>query len=421
MRSVITLALKDLRLLTRNRLGLFWMVVFPLLLALFFGSLFGSPNPQSRALTLAVVDEDGSDASRAYVARLSMSEALRVEALPRDVAREQVRKGERTAYLVLPPGFGQAAHLFTGQPATLQVGIDPSRRAEAGYLQGILLEALYTGLQEDFADPRRSHDRIREAEQGIARARDLRPEQKDLFRRFFSELDGFLGAIDRQALPSGAGWQPAKVEAVPVTPEETGPRSAFEITFPSSVLWGILGCVQTFVISVVSERAGGTFLRLRLAPLSWGQILAGKGLACFLACAGVAALLLTLGRLVFGVRLVNLPGLLLAIACTAACFVGMMMLLCTLGKTVEGVAGSAWGILMPLAMLGGGMIPLIAMPGWMLTLSHISPVKWGILALEGAIWRGFGLAEMLLPCMILVGVGAVCFAAGVAVLSRGEA
>ena len=64
------------------------------------------------------------------------------------------------------------------------------------------------------------------------------------------------------------------------------------------------------------------------------------------------------------------------------------------------------------------MIPLAFMPGFMRTLSHLSPVKWSILALEGAIWRGFSLAEMLLPCAVLVAVGGVCASVGIWALSR---
>jgi hypothetical protein len=41
-----------------------------------------------------------------------------------------------------------------------------------------------------------------------------------------------------------------------------------------------------------------------------------------------------------------------------------------------------------------------------------------ILAVEGAMWRGFTLADMMLPCVILVGTGVVCFSAGVALISR---
>ena len=88
------------------------------------------------------------------------------------------------------------------------------------------------------------------------------------------------------------------------------------------------------------------------------------------------------------------------------------MLTSTLGKTEQAAAGAGWAVMMPLTMLGGGMVPLFFMPGWMVTVSSLSPVKWAILAMEGAIWRGFSLREMLLPCGILVVVGVVCFAIG---------
>jgi hypothetical protein len=88
-----------------------------------------------------------------------------------------------------------------------------------------------------------------------------------------------------------------------------------------------------------------------------------------------------------------------------------------LGRTETAVAGAGWGLFIIMAMLGGGMVPLIAMPGWMRQLSSASPVKWAILSLEGAIWRDFTLMEMMLPAGILVGVGVVTFAAGVRIFS----
>ena len=52
------------------------------------------------------------------------------------------------------------------------------------------------------------------------------------------------------------------------------------------------------------------------------------------------------------------------------------------------------------------------MPAWMQSLSVISPVRWMMLAYEGAIWRGFSIAEMAVPCAILVTIGVVAFALG---------
>jgi ABC-2 type transport system permease protein len=97
---------------------------------------------------------------------------------------------------------------------------------------------------------------------------------------------------------------------------------------------------------------------------------------------------------------------------SAIAFVGIMMLVSVLGKTEQSAAGAGWAVMMPIAMLGGGMIPLFLMPPWMVVAGNFSPAKWSVLALEGAIWRGFSFQDMLLPCGILILVGAVCFAIG---------
>jgi ABC-2 type transport system permease protein len=58
------------------------------------------------------------------------------------------------------------------------------------------------------------------------------------------------------------------------------------------------------------------------------------------------------------------------------------------------------------------MVPLFAMPSWMQAAGTVSPVKWSILALEGAIWRGFTPAELAVPCAVLLAVGAAGFLLG---------
>jgi ABC-2 type transport system permease protein len=418
MHTVVTLALKDLRLLARDRMGLFWILIYPLMFALFFGAIFSGGSRGAAALPVAVVDEDDSAGSKAFLGQLKKSDALQVEPLPLLAAREGVRQGKLVAYVVLPKGFGEAANFFGPNAPDLEVGIDPSRRAELGYLQGMLTEAFFAGFQERFADPKQFQQQLQKGLQEIERATNLGPKQRQDLKEFLGGLEGLMGKIEPGVFREGSPWRPLALHTVEVTSNENQPRSSFEITFPASILWGILGCVMTFAISIVSERVAGTFLRLRVAPVSWSQVLAGKGLACFLACGLVAAMLLLLARMIFGIRLENPVGLVLGIVCTAGCFSGIMMLVSTLGKTQSAVAGAGWGSLMPLVMLGGGMIPLIAMPSWMRTASSFSPVKWGILALEGAIWRGYTLSEMLLPCGILIAVGAGCFALGVVLLAR---
>ena len=110
MGRIVTLALKDLRLLSRNWFALFWIFAFPLGLAMLIGSVFGGPGERA-ALKVAVIDDDQTDGSRAFLARLEKSDALQVLNLSREQAQEAVRKGSAVAFVVVPKGFG-AANLF---------------------------------------------------------------------------------------------------------------------------------------------------------------------------------------------------------------------------------------------------------------------------------------------------------------------
>ena len=424
MSGILTLALKDLKQLARNRMGTFWIFVFPVIMALFFGAMFGgSRSGEARRLSVAVVDEDGTEASRAFVRRLSQSEALGVEAMDRVHAHESVRLGKRFAYVLVPAGFGESVPMLGGGRGTsVKLGIDPSHQAEAGYLQGILIQASFEGIRDRLKDPRRMRPIVSDSLAEIERSpAGLPAEQRQVLSKFLKGLDSFLGEVDPRVFQEGSpGFEPLKIETLEVAQKRSGPRSAYEVSFPQSILWALIACSTSFALALVRERTQGTFLRLRAAPLGRGQILAGKGLACFLAAMVVILFLLLLGKVVCGVRLER-PGMLaLAIPCSALCFVGIMIFVSVMGKTDQEVSGAGWGILLIFSMLGGGMVPLFVMPGWMRTLGSVSPVKWSILALEGAIWRDFTFTEMVLPCAILLGFGALFAALGLLRFARME-
>jgi len=250
-------------------------------------------------------------------------------------------------------------------------------------------------------------------------------KRRDEVATFLGQLKTFTdGSADRAGPTTGAaggqGWKPLEIERREVRNEKVGPRSAFDFTFPQGILWGVIGSALGFALSLVTERTRGTLLRLETSPLSRLDVLLGKALACFLAIAAVEALLLGIGAAFFGIRPTSWAMLAAAAVAVATCFVGIMMTVAVLGKTEQSAGGLGWAIMMPLAMFGGGMIPLFVMPAWMQTVSNASPVKWGILALEGATWRGFSAAEMAVPLAVLVLVGLAGLGLGVRLFRGGE-
>jgi len=66
MRNVIALAGKDLKLLLRDKPGFFFTFFFPVLYASFFGFIMGGMG-DSPSIKVAVVDEDDTPGSRAFV------------------------------------------------------------------------------------------------------------------------------------------------------------------------------------------------------------------------------------------------------------------------------------------------------------------------------------------------------------------
>ncbi len=442
MGRIWTIAIKDLRLLARDKGGLFFALVFPFLMAIFFGTVFssgGGGGGGGSRIPVALVDEDNSARSREFAQTLMGATELTITTdqadgagarapLSRAAAEDLVRRGAQTAYLVIPKGYGdENVSLFMGSQPEFELGIDPSRGAASAMLEGILTKYAFEGLSKTFQEPDRMRAEMARNLKLVEKDSAVDPMRRALLQGMFGSIDNLMADVETRgdgAEETGAagfnGFNPAPIKKIEVAPREQKKRNAYAWTFPQGLMWGVAGCAATFGISLVSERSKGTLVRLRTAPLSWTQVLAGKGLACLLAILFVGTLLLLTARLAFGVVPSSVPLVALGLVATALCFVGIMMLLSVLGRTEASAAGIGWALILVMMMTGGAAIPVEVMPDWMRQAAGISPVKWGILAIEGGLWRGYSLREMLAPCAILLSVGVVSAVVGVVVFRRLE-
>lgn len=430
---MLAIAINDLRLLFRDKAAAFFTFAFPLLFAIFFSFVFkGGGGGGGGKMSVAVLDEDATEPSARLVADLKADEALETTTVTsRQAGTDLVRKSNATALIIVPKGFAEGANgMFTGGKMPLEAVVDPSRTAEAGLLTGKLNELAFRQMSTMFTDNRRMKDMLDKARGQVKTFAPDGSPRSDAFLKFFEGADGLsaqLEAIQKEdaAKPSkdpaskGPGFNPVdvkitqlQVESTDDTAKKDSPRQSTDFSFPQGIAWGLMGCVIGFAASLTSERRRGTLIRLTTAPISKAQILGGKALACFFACLAVQVMLIGVA-IAMGSHVWSWPTLLVAILSAAIGFVGMSMLLASLAGSDEGAGGMARAVPMILAMIGGGTIPLFAMPPFVKTISNISPFKWAIYAVEGGMWRGLSPVEMLLPCGILVGLGIVCFAIGV--------
>ena len=466
MRQVLAIAQKDLRLLLRDKGEVFFTFVFPVILAVFFGFVFGGNSGNSR-IELALVVESDARIAQGLAADLAADGAFEViRRDTREAAIEDVRAGRVTAVVVLPASMQDGLDgLFAGGGIPIEAIVDPSRRAEAGLIQGKLNELAFRQFPRLMSDADGMKRVFARARASLAQAEGMSASQRlaasgmiaagEMFTQSFAQdatatdptkatLQAPAGtstegsteeateestgtpaaatsdaSIASSSAPAATrGWSPIAVRIEELPQRRQRPRSSFDVTFPQGLVWGLAGCIGAFASALVVERARGTLDRLRLAPIARWQLLGGKGLACFTVAMLVQLLLVGVAVVGFGSTVAQPLMLLVAFAASAVCFSGLAMLLAALCRTEAEANGAGRGAILILAMVGGGTIPLFFMPPFLRTISYGSPFRWAVTAIEGPFWRDLAVADQIVPITVLLGLGIGGFLIGARAAGR---
>jgi ABC-2 type transport system permease protein len=328
-------------------------------------------------------------------------------------AEERVRLGKLAASIVIPPGFGEGVQgAVFGEPAGVEVVMDPSRAAESGMLRGVLAGAGFRVMAGVFERPEMVGDQIERVRASVRADETMPPVERLLMGTLLDSADRLFGsgAVEGAAdAGSGAGGGVGTDGLAGFTPVEVSVRmpasrggeartleSAFELTYPQAAAWALVGCVTGFGLSLVGERSSGTLKRLAVAPVRRDAVVFGKALACFVAALAVLAAQRALFALpFFGVRGGEPWAEAVSLVVIAFAFVGVMMALATVATSAGGAEGSVRAVLLILALLGGAGVPLMFFTGWLRWVTMASPFRWAITALEGATWRGWSVEELV--------------------------
>src|SRR5262245_38143027 len=174
MRELAAVVAKDLRLLVRDRAGLVFLAIAPVVVitvaGLSLANLYGADPTGQTAYELPVVNEDGGPLAEELVARLEAEPGLRVTRVAtRDEARALVAERKRAgAALVIPSGTEQTLH--AGRPASLQLYTDAVRYLERLNVR-LELGRLVDAVGAEQAAALESEAQRREAALGAERAR----------------------------------------------------------------------------------------------------------------------------------------------------------------------------------------------------------------------------------------------------------
>ena len=171
---------------------------------------------------------------------------------------------------------------------------------------------------------------------------------------------------------------------------------------------------QYGTLALLGERRDGTLSRLLAAPIPPAAIILGGSLAGMVL--GVVAMSTMVVATTLLVHASWGPPALVAVLILAAVFAvtGISTLISTLARTLEQASGLSAIVALSLAAIGGVFIPLSQAPELLGRIAMITPHAWFLRAIDTLAGPDPALAEILPSVAVLVAMGVVTGAIGLA-------
>lgn len=422
MQALLALVRAEIRLHFSNRRAVLMSIVAPILIAAFFGSLFGGSSKMA-GIPIGVVDLDASPLSQRVVAALQAEPSLKTTVTTEADAVAQVRAGKLRAVAILPAGLGRqaGAALFGGSAKPeIQLHYDPSQTSALAVVRGMLAQT----LMQEVSRSTFSADSpvLGQMKAQVEQSRDLAPDRRDELVRMF---DSIQAVQQREAAASAAAPGASAVAgsagglSLPYTTREieavqAGANAApvaynsYAHSFAGMGVQFILMSGVDLAVGLLLMRRLGLWKRLRAAPLSRAQLLGSRIVAGAVIALIVFAVIYAVAIAAFGVRVLGSPaGFALVLVSFSLLTASFGLLVAALGRTPEATRGLAILATLLMVMLGGAWVPSFLFPEWLQTASLAVPTRWAVDALDAMTWRGQPFEAALLPSGVLLAFSAV--------------
>jgi ABC-2 type transport system permease protein len=364
--AIRALVRNDLRIFLTDRRAMIIGVLVPILIAAFFGYVFGGNGgaQEMGKIPVAVVDEDQSSVSRGISADLAAESSLAVRSLTRAQAEEQVRAGKVQVAIILPKDFASSATHALISSATkpqLELLIDPSQSMSGRVVEGVFAQY---GMRE-------------------------------------ITKEAFSGGSSIPGLQQGLRL-PFQVVTTKVTSAENVPYNGYAHSFAGMTIQFILFTGIDAGVLLLLTRDRGIWQRLRSAPLSKSHFLLAKTIATMLTGLFQSSVVYIVAIVIFRVRIdgsfIGFAALAVAFCILNATF-GLM--LASIGRSAPATRGIAMMAILLLVMIGGAWVPSFVFPKWLQQASLAAPTRWAVDGLDGVTWRGLGFNAAILPVIVL--------------------
>lgn len=391
MRKILAIVGKDLRLRFTSPSEWLFFLILPVLFTVVLAG--GTGETGDARIRLVIADRAGSPLAEQLIAELAESDAVRPDVLPLERAEDEYRTRRVSSLLVIPPEF-DLEHVEQGT-VDLELRQQPNNINALAAAQAVQAVIWRIGSAVGIANS------------GVAEAERLRPFASGVERQAYFEEALAAAQAEMAAAPDRL----AVVEGATADEVEYDPRANSSagqlITWVFIPLMGIAGMFAY-------ERQTGTLRRLLVSPASRSTYLLGTIIGQVATALVQMLLLVIFGIVVMRLSWGHSPGalaLILLASALAAAALGTM--LGAFVKSEGQASGLAWMLGMVMALVGGCWYPAELFPGFVRTAAQVLPTSWAMEGMLNIVLRGQGMAGVLLPAGVLLGMAALFFAVGV--------
>ncbi len=411
MRKLFLIALKDLKLVFRDKAALTLMLLAPLALTIGMGAVTGRFSGGSSTglsdIPVIIINQDGGALGDAMVEMFQSADLneLISPSLSDDPAdaRVKVDADEAAAAILIPAGFTNSVIPAEGAASSAEViQIDlysnPTRPNSVGVIKTIL-EQFLSQVEVGRIGGQVAVSQM--LQNGI-----ITPDQAEAVGRSVGES---------QATASGRN---SSISVRQVT--ASGEDVEFDVLAffaPGMALMFLMFTVTYGGRSLLVEQAAGTLPRLLVSPTGNAQILGGKVFGIFLT-GTVQLLILIFGTtLFFQLNWGDTGAVILLVLASVLGATGWGVLLTSLLKTPGQASAIGSAVMLIFGVLGGSFTNTNMLPNWVQWVKTITPNFWGM---EGftTLAMGGNLSNILTPITWLLGMAAVLFTVGVIIFSQ---
>jgi ABC-2 type transport system permease protein len=399
MTAFLALVRKDLILFLSDRRALLVNLALPILIATFFGYLFGGSGPaKSGTIDVALVQQDSSEVGAKIAAALKADSSLKITVMDAAQARQAVAKGGQKAAIVIPAGFGDAAGeaLFgAGQKPAIEVLYDPSQQAVLAMVKGMLTQQVMQVVSAEMFNGKTgkafTDKTMKELEQEVAADPD-HVALKDMLVSVKKFQDRPQAKTQAEGVSKGGLSMPFTTSDQQVSsgPKEAG-YNGYAHSFAGMGVQFILFLGVDMGIGILLARRSGIWNRLLAAPVTLTTVLLARAVSAAVISFCLLCTMFAFAVVVFGVHITNLVGFVGVAICFALLTASFGLLIAAFGKTPEAARGIAVFATLIMVMLGGAWVPSFMFPDWVQKVTVAVPTRWAIDGLDAMTWRGLGM------------------------------